>query len=128
MQNDDLPHDAYVAYDIDVRDLNDQRGSPRVPLFARVELPWHMSKSLRARDLSLTGLRALSRDGRVAHFAGERLHLRFTLPGTNETIEATARVVSQRDAGNDVDVGLAFETLTTDAALSLYRFIEKRID
>jgi hypothetical protein len=128
MTNHDLPQYDAVAYDIDVSDLDDQRGSPRVPLFARVELPWHMSKSLRARDLSLTGLRALSRDGRVAHFAGERLHLRFTLPGTSETIEATARVVSQREAGNDVDVGLAFETLTADAAISLYRFIEKRRD
>jgi hypothetical protein len=114
-------------FDIDLSDLDDSRKAPRVPVFARVELPWHMSKALRARDVSLTGMRALSRDGRVAHYAGERLHLRFRLPGTEEVIEATARVVSQRAAGNDVDVGLSFETLTQQSALNLYRFVHKRI-
>ncbi|MCC6809458.1 MAG: PilZ domain-containing protein [Deltaproteobacteria bacterium] len=115
------------SFDIDLSDLDDKRHSPRVPVYARVELPWHMSKALRARDVSLTGMRALSRDGRVAHFAGERLHLRFRLPGTEETIEATARVVAQRYAGNDLDVGLAFETLTSESARCLYRFVQKRI-
>lgn len=114
-------------FDVDLSDLDDSRQAPRVPVFARVELPWHMSKALRARDVSLTGMRALSRDGRVAHFAGEKLHVRFRLPGSDEVIEATARVVAQRAAGNDVDVGLKFETLTQQSALSLYRFVQKRL-
>ena len=41
--------------------------------------------------------------------------------------EATARVVAQRYAGNDLDVGLAFETLTSESARCLYRFVQKRI-
>lgn len=120
--------DDTVSFDVDLSDLDELRQSPRVPVYARVELPWHMSKALRARDVSLTGMRALSRDGRVAHYAGERLHLRFRLPGCDDVIEATARVVSQRDAGNDVDVGLAFETLTQESALRIYRFVQERLD
>src|SRR4051812_21796602 len=122
--------DASFEYDLDLSDLNayssELRTSPRASLYARVELPWHASKALRAHDISLTGLRALSRDGRVAHCAGERLHMRFRLPGSQETIEATARVVSQRAAGNDVCVGLRFETLTPRAAVSIYRFVSAR--
>jgi hypothetical protein len=115
-----------AIFDIDLSDLDDQRNSPRVPVYTRIELPWHMSKALRARDVSLTGMRALSRDGRVAHFAGEKLHLRFCLPGADGALEATARVVAQRPAGNDLDVGLKFESLTPFAALSLYRFVQRR--
>jgi hypothetical protein len=55
----------YVEFDIDLSDLDDARKAPRVPIFTRVDLPWHMSKALRARDVSLTGMRALSRDGRA---------------------------------------------------------------
>jgi hypothetical protein len=115
-----------VEFDVDLSGLDDLRNSPRVPMFARVELPWHMSKAIRARDISLTGMRALSRDGRLAHHAGEKVHMRFRLPGSENTLEATARVVSQRAAGNDVDVGLRFETLSRDAAISLYRFVSAR--
>ena len=43
---------------------------------SRIE-PSHVSAG--TAFVSLTGMRALSRDGRVAHYAGERLHLRFRL-------------------------------------------------
>jgi len=115
-----------VEYDVDLTGLDELRNSPRVAMFARVELPWHASKAIRARDISLTGMRALSRDGRVAHHAGEKVHVRFRLPGTESVLEATARVVSQRAAGNDIDVGLRFETLSREAAISLYRFVSSR--
>jgi hypothetical protein len=121
----DSPSDV-VEFDIDVSDLEDARKCPRVPLYARIELPWHASRAVRARDISMSGIRALSRDGRLAHFAGERLHVRFRLPGMPETMEATARVVAQREAGNDLCVGLRFETLTPFTALSIYRFIQAR--
>ncbi len=115
-----------IEFDVDLSDFDDPRKSPRVPLYARVELPWHTSKAIRARDVSLSGMRALSRDGRVAHHAGERVHLRFRLPGMDNLVEATARVVAQRAAGNDVDVGLRFETLSRESAVSLYRFVSAR--
>jgi hypothetical protein len=102
------------------------RVSPRVPLYARVELPYHPSGALRAHDISLSGMRVLSRDGRIAHWPSEKVHLRFKLPGCDDPIEATARIVGQRDAGNDVCVGLRFETMTTTAAVSIYRFITRR--
>jgi c-di-GMP-binding flagellar brake protein YcgR len=112
--------------DVDLSGIEDSRDCPRVPMFARVELPWHASKALRARDISITGMRALTRDGRVAQNAGEKVHLKFTLPGTGETVEATAKVVSQRDAGNDLDVGLHFESLSLQSVISLYRFVRSR--
>jgi hypothetical protein len=113
--------------DVDLSDLSlDARRSPRAPMFARVELPWHMSKALRARDIGLGGMRALTRDGRVAHFAGEKLHLRFRLPGVDAPLEATARVVSQSPAGNDLAVGLRFESLSRESALLIYRLVNER--
>src|SRR4051812_40733793 len=107
-------------------DISDERVSPRAPMFARVELPYHPSRALRARDISLTGMRVLSRDGRIANWPNERVHLRFTLPGAKEPIVATARIVGQREAGNDLCVGLRFETMTASAAVSIYRFVSAR--
>ena len=128
-----LAYMSQFEMDIDLSDLDlpaprkaKHRKSPRAELFARIELPYHASRAIRARDISLSGIRALTRDGRIAHLAGERLHLRFRLPGATQTIEATARVVSQRDAGNDVCVGLRFETLTSQAAVQIYRFVADR--
>jgi c-di-GMP-binding flagellar brake protein YcgR len=113
------------AFDVDLSDL-DARSSPRAPMFTRVELPWHLSKAVRARDISLGGMRALTRDGRVAHYAGEKVHLRFALPGDPVPLEVTARVVSQTPAGNDLALGFRFEAMSRDAVLRIYRLIKHR--
>jgi len=122
----DFSLEACAEYDIDLTDLYDGRLSPRVPLFARVELPWHQTRAVRARDISLGGMSVLSRDGRLARHAGERLHMRFVLPTTGERIESIARVVAQSDAGNDLKLGLRFEGLSIHAATRIYQLIHHR--
>ena len=122
----DFNLEACAEYDIDLSDLYDGRTSPRVPLFTRVELPWHSIRAVRARDISLGGMSVLSRDGRLAHHAGERLHVRFVLPTTGERIESVARVVAQSDAGNDLKLGLRFEGLSIHAATRIYQLISHR--
>ncbi len=121
-------HEEVIAcVDIDTTDLYEIRHSPRVPVFARIELPWHVAKVVRARDIGLGGIGVVSRDGRLARWAGERLHLRFALPGTKDILQATAKIVAQSDAGNDLKLGLRFETLSPFAATRIYQLVTQRL-
>jgi hypothetical protein len=118
--------DDLVWYDVDLSDFDNLRHSPRVPVFSRVETLDMLGGVLRARDIGLGGMRVLSRDGRIAHRAGEPVPLRFALPTGERPLFATATVVAQRDAGNDLAVGLRFERLTTQTALAIYRLVQQR--
>lgn len=122
--------DEASVFDIDVSDLGGQadsnrRHSPRVPFFARVELPWHQSRVVRGRDLGLGGLSVLCRDGRLAHKPTEHVHLKFRVPG-GDFVVAQARVVSQQPAGNDLKLGLEFTTLTKEGSVAIYHLIRSR--
>lgn len=114
------------VFDVDVSDLDsNRRYSPRVPFYARVELPWHESRVVRGRDLSLGGLSVLCRDGRLANRPEHPVHLRFRVPG-GDFVNAQARVVSQRPCGNDLKLGLEFTTMTREGSVQIYQLIRQR--
>lgn len=129
----ELEHtDEATIFDVDVSDLGEastgecnRRDSPRVPFFARIELPWHPSRVVRGRDISQGGLSVMCRDGRLAYRPTEQVHIKFRMPG-GDFVTAQARVVSQREAGNDLKLGLRFTSLTKEGSVSIYQLIRAR--
>jgi hypothetical protein len=102
---------------------DDRRTSARTRLFTLVHSRGQR-EPLWAWDIGLGGMQCRSR---AARWPGTYLDLRFTLPGTDDTLDVGGQVLTLDQLEDDgVSLGMRFCMLSPRAQRSIYRFIDAR--
>jgi uncharacterized protein (TIGR02266 family) len=105
------------------RRQNDRRHAARVPLDLWVEE--EKGNELYFRRTGNVSLGGIYFEQTIPHALGTKVTLRFSLPGSPDTIEAAGEIVNTPQVKNGLGMGLRFTEVSAEALQALEAFLEK---
>lgn len=104
------------------RRRGDRRSATRAPLDLWVEE--EKGNELYFRRTGNVSLGGLYFEQTIPHALGTQVRLRFSLPGHDGVIEATAEIVNTPQVKDGLGMGLRFTSMSDEARLRLQTFID----